>query len=132
MTDYFRKYWPTLIVLGLILYATLSADPIGADDIPPIPHIDKLIHATMMGGLLSSIVFDIQRANRQTSVSRRTISVIAFAVMVFSIFDEITQAFMENGRSGDILDLAADWFGIGVAFFAAPPAIRKVLKIKDA
>lgn len=130
MSKFFRKYWPTLIVLGVIFYATLSSDPLGADDIPPIPHIDKLIHAIMMGGLLSAIVFDMQRADKSIIVSQRTIVIIAIAVMAFSILDEICQSAMDNGRSGELYDLAADWVGVWVSFFTAPPAIRKVLKIK--
>lgn len=125
------KYWPSLIVLGVILYATLSSNPLGADEMPAIPHIDKLIHATMMGGLVGAIIFDIQRADKSKLVDRKTLYVIAVSVMIFGGVDEIVQSSMDNGRSGDWLDLVADWTGVWVAFFTAPPAVRKVLKIKS-
>lgn len=130
LKSFFLKFWPSLIVLGVILYATLSSDPLGADEIPAIPHIDKLIHASMMGGLVGAIIFDIQRADKNKIINRRTLILIASAVMIFGILDEIAQTTMANGRSGDWLDLVADWAGVWVAFFTAPPAVRKVLKIK--
>lgn len=124
-----RRFWPTAIVLAVILYATLSSDPLGADDIPPIPHIDKLIHAIMMGGLFSAIVFDFQRADRCRRVSTSRMIAAAAGVMIFGILDEIGQTLMANGRSGEIFDLGADWIGVWIAYFTAPPAIRKVLGI---
>ena len=61
---FLRHYWPTLIVVGVILFATLSSDPTG-DVSFEIPHLDKLIHAIMMGGLVGAIAFDYKRAERQ-------------------------------------------------------------------
>lgn len=124
-----KKFWPTSIVLAVIVYATLSNDPIGADELPLIPHIDKLIHAIMMGGLFSAIVFDLCRNERQKLATKRLIG-IAVGVMIFCIFDEIAQTTLTDTRSGDPLDLLADWVGIWIAYFAAPPAIKYVLKIK--
>jgi len=54
-------WWPTALVVGVILYATLNSDPVGADRFPAIPHLDKLIHAIMFGGLFSAISFDRRR-----------------------------------------------------------------------
>lgn len=125
------RFWPTAIVLAIIIYATLSSDPIGADELPLIPHIDKLIHAVMMGGLLGAIVFDLQRSDRTTLLRRRTIIIATLAVMAFGAVDEVIQATVVDRRSGDILDLIADWTGTWVAFFTAPPAVRKVLKMKN-
>jgi len=122
-------FWPTAIVIGVILYATLSSDPLGADEIPPIPHLDKLIHAVMMGGLFGSLCFDMQRADKSKALSRRCLIVTALVIMAFGGIDEIVQATMDNDRSGDWLDLAADWTGTWVAYFTAPPVVHKVLKM---
>lgn len=133
MTDhartFLRRFWPSIIVLGFILYATLSSDPIGAEDLPSIPHIDKLIHAVMMGGLTGAIIFDLQRADRSRRLPTKYLIVIAISVMIFSGVDEILQMSIENGRSGEWLDLAADWVGVWVAYFTAPPAVRACLKM---
>lgn len=123
----FYRYWPSMITLAVVLYATLWSDPVGDYTLPPIPHLDKLIHAVMMGGLYGAVLFDKQRADHRPP-SAAFMRVTACIVMVFCIFDEIAQSLMGIGRSGDILDLAADWFGIIVAYFIAPPAIKKGLK----
>lgn len=126
---FLKKYWPSILVLAVILYATLSSDPLGADELPSIPHIDKLIHATMMGGFFGAIVFDMQRADKSCRLSKIKLYVIALGLMAFSLADEMVQSAMEQGRSGDLYDMLADWTGILVAFFAAPPAVRAVLKM---
>lgn len=117
-----------MIVMAVILYATLNSDPVGADELPPIPHLDKLIHAIMFGGLFSAIVFDRERSHR--SNSSRTRIIIAGVCLLCGAIDEICQNAMHNGREGDIYDFCADAAGIVVAFFAAPPAIRAVLSRK--
>lgn len=130
---FFIDFWPTLIVIAVILYATLSSDPIGADKLPLIPHIDKLIHAIMMGGLFSAISFDCQRRDRSKNVLTWRFLLILFAAIVaFSVLDEIMQKIMENGRGAEFLDLAADILGCLIAMFLAPPAIRKVLRLRPA
>lgn len=121
------QYWPTLIVIGLILYATLSSDPTGDVSIE-IPHLDKLIHAIMMGGLVGAIAFDYKRAERQRQLTFRFMSTVAAYVMVACIADELAQTYLTDSRSGDVLDLLADWAGVWVAVFTAPPAVNRVLR----
>lgn len=126
---FFIDFWPTMLVLAVIAYATLHSSPV-TPDMSFIPHIDKLIHAIMMGGLLSAVAFDWQRRNRSRNVLTPKFLWILFAcVVVFSCADEILQKAMENGRAADILDFAADTAGALIALFTAPPAIRAVLKI---
>ena len=124
---FFCQYWPTLSVIGLILYATLSSDPTGDVSIE-IPHLDKLIHAIMMGGLVGAIAFDYKRAERQRQLTFRFMSTVAAYVMVACIADELAQAYLTDSRSGDVLDLLADWAGVWVAVFTAPPAVNRVLR----
>lgn len=115
--------------LALVLYATLASHPVGADELPLIPHIDKIIHCIMMGGLTGAIAFDYYRADTAGHpLTRRAIATIAIAVAIFSILDEIAQSALTDSRSGDPLDLLADWAGILVAFFTAPPAIRAIIR----
>ena len=129
--NFITAYWPSALTLGVVLYATLFSNPLGDHEMPPIPHLDKLIHAIMMGGLFGAIAFDTQRADKSHRLSRRFLNVLAIAIMAFGILDEIAQVTMGLGRSGDIFDLAADWTGVIVAYFTAPPTIRKVLGIKN-
>ena len=120
------QWWPTMIVVAVIAYATLDSDPMGADQLPPIPHIDKLIHAIMFGGLFSALAFDYYRAgNRMT---RRMLLFFAIGSFVAGIADEWAQSAIDTGRSGELFDLLADAIGIAVAYFAAPPAIQRALR----
>lgn len=121
------QYWPSVIVVCVILYATLSSDPTGDVSIE-IPHLDKLIHAIMMGGLVAAIAFDYKRAERQRQLTFSLMRTIALYVMVACIADELAQAYLTDSRSGDVLDLLADWGGVWIAVFTAPPAINRVLR----
>lgn len=130
---FFIDFWPTLIVIAVILYATLSSDPIGANKLPLIPHIDKLIHAIMMGGLFSAISFDCQRRDKSRNVLTWRFLLTLFLIMIcFSMSDEIMQKLMKNGRGAEFLDFVADMVGCIVAMLLAPPAIRKVLHLRPA
>ena len=115
-----------MIVVAVILYATLNSDPVGVDDLPVIPHLDKIIHAIMFGGLFAALCFDLYRSGRQLSTGVKVAFAIACAVA--GGLDEAGQILMENGRSGDIADWIADCTGIAVAYITAPPAIRRVVK----
>lgn len=122
-------FWPTMLVIAVIAYATLHSDPLSGH-IPLFPHCDKLIHAIMMGGLLSAFAFDWQRRCRSRNVlTPKFLWIIFVCVAILSIGDEILQKAMENGRSADIYDFGADVIGALIARFAAPPAIRAVLKV---
>ena len=53
-----------MIVVAVIAYATIAENPPVPDDMPVIPHIDKLIHAIMFGGLAGAVMFDIRRSGK--------------------------------------------------------------------
>jgi len=125
-----KKYWPTMVCVAVVLYATLTADPMDGTDLSFIPYFDKVIHAVMFGGLAGAAAFDWQRAHRDRSVAGRVMAVICLLCAVFGGLDEIAQATITDVRSGDFFDLAADIIGIAVAFFAAPPAVRGVLRLR--
>lgn len=127
---FLRQYWPTMCVVAVIMYATFNSDPLADVDVPLFPGADKLIHAIMFGGLAGAVAFDYQRVDRGSNrLTRRVMLTVCVACAVAGVLDEIAQATLTAERSGDILDWLADCAGIIVAFFAAPPAIRKVLRI---
>lgn len=129
--DFAKRYWPSLIVLGVILYATLDSDPIDIDEDLWFPHLDKLIHAIMMGGFTGAIAFDMQRAHKESNIlNMRLMAKIACGVALFGACDELLQGWMDNGRGCEWLDFLADVTGAVCAMFLAPPAIRWVLNVK--
>lgn len=129
---FLSRYWPSLCVVGVIMYATFNADPLADVDVPLFPGADKLIHAIMFGGLAGAIAFDYQRADRSRDrLTRHEMLAICGACVVAGVLDEIAQATLTAERSGDILDWFADCAGIAVAYFTAPSAVRKVLRLKS-
>lgn len=121
---WFNAWWPTTLVVAVILYATLNSDPVGADNLPPIPHLDKLIHAIMFGGLFAAITFDRRRGG--AGLTTASLIITAAVTIVAGGLDEVLQGAMPNGRASDILDWGADTVGIIVAYFTAPPVINRI------
>ncbi len=118
------RWWPTATVVAVILYATLNSDPVGDIGLSLVPHLDKLIHAIMFGGLFSAIIFDWRRAGKPLPTS--VLLFVATIAVAAGGMDEMAQEAIHNGREGDILDFAADCIGIAVAFFSAPPLIKRI------
>lgn len=102
--------WPSAIVVALILYATLAPSPVGADELPPIPGLDKIIHAVLGGALAAAVIFDCTRWHRRIPAPA-TVWMIALASMAFMAVDEVAQSLLGMGRTTDYLDLLADWAG---------------------
>lgn len=131
MSTFLKKWWPTCVVVLVILYATWVPRPIDPNTLPPIPGIDKLIHAIMMGGLAGAILFDRRRANRKLQFTNHVVARVCIGVMIFSAFDEFVQGMLPIGRPSDVLDLLADWGGAIIGCVLAQPAINMVLPIKE-
>lgn len=126
---FIRNWWPTGIVLAVILYATWVPHPIDPDDIPPLPHIDKLIHAVMMGGMSSALLFDWHRmAPKLHALTHRVVCLVIAAVIAFSLVDEVVQGLLPIDRPSDWLDLVADIFGAIVGALLARPVIVAIFR----
>lgn len=131
MSRFFRTYWPSLIVVAVIIYATWIPRPIPTQSLPMIPHIDKLLHAVMFGGLAGALMFDYHRvcinAGRRPLTWKVVFTMAAIAA-AFGLFDEIVQGWLKNGRPSEMLDWAADCVGVIVAVFTAPPIIVRIFR----
>ena len=120
------RYWSSGLTLLVVLYATLWPDPVGAEEMAFFPGIDKLIHAVMMGGLASAVIFDIRRAGHRLDL--RTCATVGISVVVFSLFDEIAQKVMCLGRAFEWLDLLADSAGVLLGLILGRPVINRILR----
>lgn len=131
--DFIKEFWPSMLTLAVILYATLDSQPIEEDMMLPIPYLDKWIHAIMMGGLVGAIAFDLQRHHKEKPkyLTTKLMWTIWIGVVIFGGVDELAQSWMDNGRGSEWLDFLADCVGATVAVFAAPPVIRTVLRINS-
>lgn len=130
MKRFVAAYWPTMIVVAVILYATLFPDPMPVDDMELIPGMDKLIHAIMFGGLVGAVAFDYSRSHDIACPARRTMVLFAVCALIFGGVIELLQDAMGLGRGAEWADFAADSLGALVAYFTAPFAIKRVLNRK--
>lgn len=121
---------PSTLTLAVVLYATLYPDPAGVDNLPKIPHLDKLIHAIMFGGLAGAWAFDYTRSRHAENPTFRQMLICAFASAILGGVIEILQQWMGLGRGCDPYDFAADIFGCIIALLTAPKAIKYVITKK--
>jgi hypothetical protein len=128
--EFIRRWWPTVLTLGLVLWLTLAPDPVPTEDIPLFPGADKLVHAIMMGGLTGAVMFDYERngLRRTSRLTPGRVWTIVICVGLFCAADEYAQSAMGLGRSTDFLDLLADWTGVAVAALITPPLLRRILR----
>lgn len=121
-----KRWWPTTLTLLVVLYATLWPDPVGADNVMLFPYADKLIHAIMMGGLSSAILFDYRRSGKKITIN--TCFIVSLIMIIFSLLDETGQYVMGLGRSFELLDLAADTGGVILGIILSRPVINKIFE----
>lgn len=57
-------YCCSAIVIAIVIYLTLSPDPLPTDDMPYIEGLDKVVHGVMMFGVVTSLAFDYIRHKR--------------------------------------------------------------------
>jgi len=128
--DFIRRWWPTILTLGLVLWLTLAPDPVPTEDLPLFPGADKLVHAIMMGGLAGAVMFDYERdgVRRAQRLTPKVVRTVVLCMAFFCAIDEWAQGEMGLGRSTDILDLLADWVGVVVAAIVTPPLLRRILR----
>lgn len=131
MTKIIKDWWPSVLTLCVVLWLTLSSHPLPDMDVLPLfPHVDKVVHFIMFGGLTGAIMFDALRRQKQ---ERRRLSptfywCLCAAMLFFAYADEWAQQAMNNGRSQDILDFCADAGGIITALLTGAPIIRFILR----
>lgn len=120
-------WWPSLVVLFIVLWLTLAPHPVPETDLPLFPGADKLVHLLMMGGLTSVAQYDASREGKKwpRELTRKAILRILIAMLIFCAADEYAQSAMHFGRTTDIHDLVADWVGVLIASFITPIILRR-------
>ncbi|MCM1111421.1 MAG: hypothetical protein NC336_09440 [Clostridium sp.] len=116
----------TVLAVGLMLWLTLSPQPLPENDIELFPGADKLVHGLMFGGIawLAGIDF-IVRGERHRSCNPLAVFVVAaVAASLLGGAVEILQEGMALGRSGDLADWLADTAGAALAVPAGLLTVR--------
>lgn len=101
----------SVLTLLLILWLTLSPDPLGDESPTLFPGADKVAHALMFGFLTTMILFDSIRRHAWRPVK---ISIIWLAVLfstAVGILIEYAQLNMALGRGFEYTDMIADFIG---------------------
>lgn len=114
----------TSLVSFAILWFTLAPHPLPQEEYSLFEGADKLVHALMFGTLMLALVIDrellrqrrYEQTRRMPRRGRFTILWLAVAAILFGTVVELLQMWMCMGRTGDVLDIAAD--AIGVVLFA--------------
>lgn len=120
-----------MLTLAAVLWLTLSSDPVPDMGDLAFPHLDKIVHFIMFGGLTGAVMFDALRAKK---IERRRLSltfyfILGISMIVFAFADETAQGAMQNGRSQDIMDFLADSGGIVTALCIGAPIINRLLRL---
>ena len=133
MVTFIKKWWPSALTFAVVLWLTLSPDPVGDIEPPSFlgPYADKIIHFIMFGGLTGAVVFDAKRAIAGTGkrLSLTFYTLLGVCMLAFAIADEWAQGAMGFGRTADIFDFMADGGGILTALLIAPPVVNRVLRL---
>ncbi|MDE6271090.1 MAG: VanZ family protein [Muribaculaceae bacterium] len=125
----FKRWWHTLAVLGLILYAVLTPDPPQPEGLRLFEGADKVVHACMMATLCAVAVYDRRRAGLRCSPA--DIAAVALWVMAFGVLTELMQSTLTDVRTGDPFDVLADWAGTAAAATAALVWLRTPSGARD-
>ena len=118
---------PTTIVLALILYATLTPNPVEIDPEFMFPHMDKAIHFIMFFFLVWAMAFDAAKITKSTELPTLQIRLVVAAAFVVGMLTELLQSIMEAGRTGALDDLVADVIGALVAMITSRWIVRLLL-----
>ncbi|HVZ74465.1 MAG TPA: VanZ family protein [Polyangia bacterium] len=101
------RLWLPVVAWCALLFG-LSSIPGAAIPKVSIPQLDKLVHATLYGGL-GALVARASWPRTARSRARTVVGAGLFAV-AYGITDELHQLFVPR-RSSDVLDVAADAVG---------------------
>lgn len=117
-----RRFWLGLWIFGMLLGLYLSLRR-GGDEMPPIPHLDKLIHATGYAILASLAVCLFEKPGPRW---RALLWVVVLGGLI-----EVAQGLLPTGRMMEAADFAANTLGavIGAALFWRRNALMAVERV---
>lgn len=117
-------WWPTAVVVCLILYATLNPDPVGISPKLYFPGIDKVIHFIMFFVFSGALYFDWSKERLPLKMIVEKVLIIAIISLSLGIVIEFLQTGMGLGRTGSVADVAADAAGAIAGAFLAYKVIK--------
>lgn len=108
---------PTIVVVGLILYATLDPNPLPNTRIILFKGADKVIHGLMFGALAFALSFDFCKKCFGKYKAVNVAIAMALISSLCGIMIELAQEAMGLGRSAELYDAIADTVGAFIGAF---------------
>lgn len=119
MLYYIKKYPLSIIIILTVVYLSFFKPPTN-DDMPNIPHLDKLVHFCMYLGMSGMLWFEFYRAHRCERPPMMHAWIGAcFSPILFSGVVELLQQHATTHRGGDWLDFMANTLGVFAATWIA-------------
>jgi hypothetical protein len=104
-----RKNIISSIIAIIILILSLTGQSTFSKlSIPPIPYLDKIVHASMYFALMSALIFE----NRAILKGPKNYFILATIPLIFGAAIEMMQTVFTADRTGDILDEVFNLSGI--------------------
>lgn len=126
MLYYLKNYPLTLTVVAIICYLSFFTPP--ETDGVEIPHMDKLVHICMYGGLCVVIWFEYLRKHKSISFKKMLIGGILLPITMSGCI-ELLQEHCTEKRGGDWMDLIANMTGIisaaAIGYYILRPYFKK-------
>ena len=115
MLYYIRKYPLSLVIILAVVYLSFFRPP-SPEELPTIPHLDKVVHVCMYLGLSGMLWLEFLRAHRSDKAPLWHAWIGAFVCpILFSGAIELLQEYCTTYRGGDWLDFAANATGAVLA-----------------
>lgn len=103
----------SIVCLGVILWLTLSPDPLGDVDTQWFEGVDKVVHGIMFFGLTLCFLIDAKRARGWQRLKLPAIGAFTLLGMLIGMGIEFLQPAF--GRGFEFWDMGADAFGAVLA-----------------
>ena len=114
MIRFFSFYKKTIVIIMLISLASLmSFENIDPNEIPKIPHLDKVVHFMMYLTLTFTFMWENFSRHQYHVIMSRFILIVV-VVTAIGITMELLQAGITVSRSGNVADAVANSIGLTV------------------
>lgn len=101
----------SLIAITILILSLTGQSTFGRFNIPIIPYLDKIIHASMYFALMSALIYE----NRTILKGPKNYFILATIPLIFGAAVEMMQKLFTSDRSGDVFDLVFNIAGIFLA-----------------
>jgi hypothetical protein len=120
------KFIPGIIWFAFVLVVVfLPGDDIPDESWLSISNFDKLIHASLFGGIVFLFCFPFKKAAIEKPGKLNLFIRITVATIVWGFTTELIQKYFIPGRQYDLMDWIADSTGAVIAFFISRKLFAK-------